>query len=290
MPKTLKAKVLVFSILILSLCFSTNGYAARQGVLQLKGSDTMVNLGQMWAEEYMNKYPDRVVAVTGGGSGTGIAAAIAGTCDIAQSSRNMTDVEKANAEKNGHPIQETLVAYDGIAVVVNIANPVSRLTLPQLSGIFTGKITNWSEVGGDNAPIIVLSRDRNSGTHIFFLEHVLRKGNAKGPEEFAPSVLMMPSSQAIVQEVKSSAAAIGYIGLGYVNQDLKVLPVAQSEQEAFETPSIATVQDGTYKISRPLFFYTSRKAGSEIQDFIAFALSSEGQEIVKTADFVPLNK
>ncbi|MSR78042.1 MAG: phosphate ABC transporter substrate-binding protein [Candidatus Omnitrophica bacterium] len=290
MSRTFKLLTLVALIFSSLFGFSSLSYAEKTKMIQIKGSDTMVNLGQSWAEEYMQKYPDRSVAVTGGGSGTGISAIIAGTCDIAEASRNMTSGEKAKAEANGRKVKETTVAYDGIAVIVNPANPVSKLNIAQLGDIFTGKITNWSAVGGENKPFLILSRERNSGTHIFFLEHVLRRGKAKGPEEYATSALMMPSSQAIAEEVKSSQTAIGYIGLGYVNKDLKILEVAQAENEPFLIPSLDTVQDGTYKISRPLYFYTYENAGQDIQDFIQFALNPQGQEIVRTLDFVPLKK
>ena len=265
-------------------------YAAESKSIQIKGSDTMVNLGQSWAEAFSAKYPEVSIAVTGGGSGTGISAILAGTCDIAQSSRDIKDEEKAKAESTGNPIKETTVAYDGIAVIANPANPVAQLTTGQLAGIFSGKIKNWKEVGGKDSPILVLSRERNSGTHVFFLEHIVRHGNTKGPEEFSTSALMMPSSQAIAEEVKTSEAAIGYVGLGYITHDHKVIAVATAAAGPFLVPNIDDVLDGTYPIARPLFFLTREEATGAIKDFIAFVLSPEGQEIVKTLDFVPLKK
>ena len=204
-------------------------HAAESKSIQIKGSDTMVNLGQSWAEAFSGKRPEVSIAVTGGGSGTGIAAILAGTCDIAQSSRDVTAEEKAKAETAGQPLKEIIVAYDGIAVITNPANPVEKLTTAQLGDIFSGKIKNWKEVGGKDAPILMLSRERNSGTHVFFLEHIVRHGNAKGPEEFASSALMMPSSQAIAEEVKNGEAAIGYVGLGYVTQDHKIIAVGKTD-------------------------------------------------------------
>lgn len=283
-PSFLRQTVLCLSLVF---PFSTLLLAAKSDTLQIKGSDTMVNLGQAWAEEYMTLYPDRTVAVTGGGSGTGIAAIIAGTCDIAQSSRSMTSEEKAKA--GGQKVNETPVAYDGIAVIVHPSNPISQLTIEQISDIFTGKIKNWSGVGGEDKEILVTSRERNSGTHVFFLEHVLRKGHAKGPEEFGDFVLMMPSSQAIVEEVKNSDVAIGYVGLGYVNPEVKVLKVSQSLEGPFVQPSIETIHNKTYEVSRPLFFYT-KENHPNVADFIQFVLSPDGQEIVKVLDFVPLEQ
>lgn len=263
---------------------------AASNTLQIKGSDTMVNLAQAWAEEFMNQHPEVSIAVTGGGSGTGIAAILSGTCDIAQSSRDIKAGEQEKAKAAGFTINESVVGTDGIAVVVHPGNPVSELTLDQLAGIFTEKIKNWKEVGGKNVPILVLSRERNSGTHVFFLEHVLRHGNAKGPEEFSQSVLMMPSSQAIVQEVQSSEAAIGYAGIGYVTPQLKVIHVAKKPGDPAIAPSIDTVQSGEYPISRPLLFLTRGGPQGSIKTFIDFVLGPQGQEIVKTLDFVPLKK
>ena len=263
---------------------------ASPDVIQIKGSDTMVNLCQSWAEEYMNKNPKTSIAVTGGGSGTGIAALINGTTDIAQSSREMKPEEKEQVKKaTGKEVKEFKVAVDALAVITNPANPMNELSIDQISDIFTGKIKNWKGVGGLDETILALSRERNSGTHVYFLEEIVRKGNAKGPEEFAPSVLMMPSSQAMAQEVTRSRAAIGYVGLGYVTKDQKILAVKKGDVSGVK-PSIETAQNKTYPISRPLFLYTAGEPQREVKSFIDFILSPEGQEIVRTMDFVPLNQ
>lgn len=261
--------------------------AAESEMLQIKGSDTMVNLGQAWAEEFMRQNPEVSIAVTGGGSGTGIAAIISGTCDIAQSSREMHQDELQKAEQAGSPVHETIVGYDGIAIVVNPKNPVSQLTTEQLGNIFTGKIKNWKDVGGKDLPILALSRERNSGTHVFFLEHILRKGKIHGPEEFSTSALMMPSNQAIVQEVEGSEAAIGYVGLGYVSPSQKVVSVGISPEGPFIQPSLASVQSKEYAISRPLYLFTRGEPQGKTKDYIDYILSQEGQEIVRILDFVP---
>ncbi len=264
---------------------------AKQNVIQIKGSDTMVNLGQSWAEEFMNKHPEASIAVTGGGSGTGIAALINGTTQIAQCSREMKPEEKEEVTKStGKSVKEIKVALDALAIIVNPGNPVSELSIDQLSTIFTGKVKNWKELGGVDEPILVLSRERNSGTHVYFLEHVLRKGNAKGPEEFAASVLMMPSSQAIAQEVGRSGAAIGYLGLGYVTKQHKTIAVKKDAAGPAISPSIQTAQDATYPISRFLYLYVAGEPTGSIKPFIDFVLSPEGQEIVRQMDFVPLNQ
>jgi phosphate transport system substrate-binding protein len=280
----------VFSFLLSLTLLTSNAFAADSGTIQIKGSDTMVNLGQSWAEAFMEQNPDTSIAVTGGGSGTGVAAILSGTCDIAQSSRDLTEEEKNKASSKGAPIAETVVAYDGIAVVVNPANPIAQLTSDQLADIFGGKIKNWKDLGGKDLPILVLSRERNSGTHVFFLEHIVRRGNAKGPEEFTPSTLMMPSSQAIVTEVQGSEAAIGYVGLGYVSEEVKVIEVGKTAAGPFQKPTIEDVHSGEYPIARPLLFLTRGELKPEVKKFIDFAVSDEGQEIVEVLDFVPLKK
>ncbi len=259
-------------------------------MIQIKGSDTMVNLSQAWAEEFMAEKPDVSIAVTGGGSGTGIAALINGTTDIANSSRPIKKKEIDDAQKGGYYPEEFKVAIDALAVIVNPANPVKELTCDQLSGIFTGKITNWSEVGGKNEKILILSRDRNSGTHTYFLEHALRKGNPSGPEQFAPSTLMLPSSEAIIAETSQSESAIGYDGLGYVTPKVKTLAIAKKGGDAFVLPSKETATDNTYPIRRYLYMYTGFKPKGDVQAFIDFVLSEKGQKIVDELGFVPLEK
>jgi len=197
-------------VLILSLVLGLIRSVAAGDAIQIKGSDTMVNLAQAWAERYMEKNPAEFIAVTGGGSGTGFSSLISGTCDIAMSSRNIKEKEIALAQKKGKNPNEIKVGLDGLAVVVSPKNPVSRLTLAQLAGIFSGRITNWKDVGGVDQKIVILSREVNSGTHVYFKEHVLRGNNPNSREEFAPSALMLPSSQAIADEVASDPSAIGY--------------------------------------------------------------------------------
>lgn len=237
----------------------------------------------------MAEHPEVSIAVTGGGSGTGIAALINGTTHLAQSSRDMKPEEKqAVLKSTGKEVKEFHVGIDALAVVVHPSNPVSELSMEQLSDIFTGKVKRWSEVGGAAERILVLSRERNSGTHVYFLEHVLRRGNPKGPEEFGAGVLMMPSSQAIVQEVSRSRTAIGYVGLGYVTKAEKTIAVKKDASSLGVSPSIETAQDKTYPIARPLYIYTAGEPEGKVKRFIDFVQSPEGQEIVRTMDFVPL--
>lgn len=280
-------KRICFTISI--LMFAGSVFAASQkSSIQIKGSDTMVNLGQAWAESFNKKNPVVNVAVTGGGSGTGVAALIAGTADIAECSRTMKEKEIEKAKQNGITPVEFTVALDGLAVVVHPDNRVTKLTIDELADIFTGKITNWKQLGGKDLPIVILSREVNSGTHVYFKEHVLRKGNEKGTEEFSPAALLMPSSQAIADEVSQNPNAIGYYGMGYISLAQKAIAVARDKNSLYIEPTIENVKNGKYPISRPLLMYTKGEPKGVVKEFIDFALSSEGQEIVIKTDFVPV--
>jgi len=280
-------KIFVFFVafFLAGPAFAAKGNSA----VQVKGSDTMVNLGQAWAEKYMQENPGDFVAVTGGGSGTGFSSLISGTCDIAMASRNIKDKEIALAKQKGIDPNEIRVAMDGLAVVVNPANPVGRLTLDQLAQIFTGKITNWKEVGGEDEKIVVLSREVNSGTHVYFKEHVLRKGDPNSKEEFTPGALLLSSSQAIADEVAGNPSAIGYYGMGYISPKQKPVMVAKDAASEYEAPTIENVVNGKYPISRPLFLYTNGQPQGLVKKFVDACLSKEGQEIVLQTDFVPVN-
>ncbi|MBI5360258.1 MAG: phosphate ABC transporter substrate-binding protein [Planctomycetes bacterium] len=268
--------------------FASNPGSAFSGSLQVKGSDTMVNLGQAWAEAFMKKHPEAGIAVTGGGSGTGISSLISNTCDICMSSRNIKEKEISLANQKGVSPQEIKVAMDGLAVIVHPKNPVTNLTIDQLAGIFTGRITNWKDVGGNNAAIVVLSREVNSGTHVYFKEHVLRKGDPNSKEEFEPGALLLSSSQAIADEIAGNQNAIGYYGMGYISEKQKPVHVSKDEKSEYVAPAIENVINGKYPISRPLLLYVNGQPGGLVKEFIDFALSKEGQDIVLKTDFVPV--
>ncbi len=257
--------------------------------IENKGSDTLVNLALAWAETYMQAHQDVRISVTGGGSGTGIAAMINGTVDIANASREMKPEEIASAERRGISPVEFVVARDAIAIVVNPANPVSKLTLQQISEIYTGEITNWRELGGEDRPIVLLSRESNSGTYVYFLENVVRMGNQTSSLLFSPETLLMPSSEGISAEVRLNVNAIGYDGLGYVTPDQKVVAVARDGRGPYVLPSIATVNDGSYPISRPLYMYTAGKPVGQKRDFMDWLLH-DGQVLVAKLGFVPISK
>ncbi len=254
-----------------------------RGTLQIKGSDTMVNLCQAWAEAFMARHPQVTVAITGGGSGTGFAALISGTCDLAASSRQITDKEKKQITDRGRSWNEWTVALDGLAVVVHPSNPVKRLTVPQLADLYTRKIRNWKELGGVNRAVVLLSREVNSGTHIYFKEHVLGSG-----EEFAPEALLMSSSQAIADETATNPDAIGYYGMGYLNPRNAAVAVAKSAAEAYIVPVEADIRSGAYPIARPLFIYSLDESKGLVKEFLDFTRSPEGQALVRETDFVPI--
>jgi phosphate transport system substrate-binding protein len=256
------------------------------GFIQVKGSDTIVNAAQKVAEEFMKEYSHVFVAVTGGGSGVGIASLINKTCDVATASREMKPKEREIAEKRDVFPKEFTVAYDGVAVIVNKDNPVEQLTIEELHRIFTGKASNWKEFGGEDLPIVTLSREVSSGTHMYFKEEVIQLGKKDNHEEFSPQTLLLTSSQAIVEEVAGNEAAIGYLGMGYVSERTKALLV--SNGSGFYPPDVNNVIKKTYPLSRPLYFYTNGEPDGVVKLFIDFTLSPKGQQQFIETGFVPI--
>lgn len=273
------------ALLAISGCSRQNQQA---NAIQIKGSDTMVNLGQAWAEAFMKANSKVSVAVTGGGSGTGIAALLSNTCDIAELSRELKPEEIEMARQKGFEPKQITVALDGLAVVVHPANPLSRLTLDQLAAIFSGSVSNWQEVGGSDLPIVILSREVNSGTHVYFKEHVLRRGRKDSQVEFAANALMLSSSQAIADEVAQNPGAIGYFGMGYISAKEKALAIALNADSPYIQPTIANVISQAYPISRPLLMVTHGQPSGLVARFLDFVLSAAGQKIVVKIDFVPV--
>jgi phosphate transport system substrate-binding protein len=263
------------------------GKAAVQASFVNTGSDTLVNLALAWAERYMALRPEVSISVTGGGTGTGIAALINGTTQIANASREMSSEELAQAEKNGIAPVRFTVALDAIAVVANPRNPVAGLTLDQVAALYTGRIGRWNAVGGENRPVVLLSRESNSGTYVYFLEQVLRGGDRKSTALFSPATLLMPSSEGISAEVRQNPNAVGYDGLGYVTADQKMIPLSRSPEGPFIIPSAKTVLDGTYPISRPLFMYTAGEPTGAVKEYLDW-VTHDGQGLVTDLGFVPL--
>jgi len=288
--------ILVISIcaLILPGCSqilpASEGSSAPISTIENKGSDTIVNLALAWAEKYQEIKPAVQLSVTGGGSGTGIAALINGTVDIANASRRMKEEEKQKAIDNGsHPV-EFVIARDAIAIIVNPENPVDNLTLEQISDIYSGKINNWQELGGEDRPIVRLSRETNSGTHVYFLEEVIRLGQKDNNTLFSSNTLLLPSSEGIGAEIRQNPNAIGYDGLGYVTDDLKVIGVAAGGSELYILPSSTTVHSGEYPIARDLYMYTNGVPAGAIQEYLDWILSDEAQKIVAELGFVPVSE
>jgi phosphate transport system substrate-binding protein len=266
----------------------SNSGGSASAYIENKGSDTIVNLALAWAEQYQKENPNVRISVTGGGSGTGIAALINGTVDIANASRKIKPEEVQEAEKNGVEPVEIVIAKDAIAVIVNMENPVNQLTLQQISDIYSGKIDDWSQVGGEQRPIVRLSRETNSGTHVYFLEEVLRLGNPDDKTLFSPNTLLLPSSEGIMAEVRDNPNAIGYDGLGYVTPDVKVIAIARTEDSDFILPSAMTVNNNTYPIARDLYMYTAGEPEGAVKTYLDWIFASEAQQIVTQLGFVPL--
>ncbi len=256
--------------------------------IQNKGSDTLVNLALAWAEAYQTVDPTMTIAVSGGGSGTGITALINGTADIANASRKMKDEEISAARANGIEPVEIPVAIDAIAVIVNPQNPVSQLTIDQLADIFAGRVTNWKDVGGNDEPIVLVSRETNSGTHVYFLEQVIRKGDTKNTDIFAPQTLLMPSSVGITSEIGRNPHAIGYDGLGYITPAEKVIALARGGSSPYVLPSVSTAADGSYPLSRYLYMYTAGQPIGAVAKYLDWIRGRDGQVIVSKLGFVPL--
>jgi phosphate transport system substrate-binding protein len=267
---------------------ASNGTVTAPGVyIQNSGSDTMVNLALAWAEAYQKDHPEVRISVTGGGSGTGLASLINGSIDIANASRAIKSEEIDSANKNGfEPIKFT-VAHDAIAIIVNPENPIQQLTLEQVSAIYRGEINNWSEIGGSDRPIVRLSRETNSGTHVYFLETVIRLGSKTDKSIFSANTLLLPSSEVIISEVKENPNAIGYDSLGYITPEVKVIAVSQNGVD-FVLPSVETVNNGAYPISRDLYMYSHGEPQGEIKAYLDWILSPTAQEIVRNLGFVPL--
>jgi phosphate transport system substrate-binding protein len=285
--------ILSLLVIILAACGGGSGQSSSQpqttAYIQNKGSDTMVNLALAWAEAYQGERPEVSLSVTGGGSGTGIASLINKTVDIANASRQIKKEELDQAKANGVDPVEFVVARDAIAVIVNPENPVTHLTLKQISDIYSGVIDNWKEIGGDDRHIVRLSRETNSGTHVYFLETVIRLGDKNNKTLFSTDTLLLPSSEGIINEVRDNPNAIGYDGLGYVPSDLKMIEVGRDEAGPFVLPSIATVNDNSYPIARDLYMYTAGQPTGAVKDYLDWIITStEAQQIVAQLGFVPI--
>lgn len=269
-------KKILFSFL--AVCFlTTNSFAQK-----IKGSDTCLPVTQVEAENFMNKNKNARVTVTGGGTGVGFSALMEGTTDIAMASRKIKFDERIRMQEAGKTAKEVVIAYDALAVVVNPTNKVTNLTREQLEGIFTGKIKNWKEVGGDDIKIVVYSRETSSGTYEFFKEHVLKNKN------YMNGVLSMPATGAIIQSVTQTKGAIGYVGLAYLNKEVKPIHVSYDSGKTYVEPSFENAKSEKYPVVRPLYYYYDTKNEAGVKPFIDYVLSSEGQGLVSKVGYIPV--
>lgn len=256
-----------------------NEEASKMESIIIKGSDTVLPLSQAESEEYMIANPDKSITVIGGGSGVGIAALIDGEVDIAMASRSIKDSERENAEANGITPVEHVVAWDGIAVVVNPENPVTEITFEDLKGIYDGSISNWADVGGEDLTITVITRDSSSGTYGYFQDEVLLE------EEYRPDALVQPATGAIVQEISQNAGAIGYIGYAYLDESTTALALNAGEGFVEATPE--NIMAGDYPLARPLYYYTDGEASGLAKIFLDYVNSATGQDIVSDVGYFP---
>ena len=258
------------------------GLTAAACAQKLKGSDTLLPLAQKAAENYSEKNPSAHVTVTGGGSGVGLSSLRDGTTDIAMASRRIKFDERVRMQQAGRPVEELTVAFDALAVIVHPSNPVSRLTREQLEGIFRGKITNWKQVGGEDRKIVVYSRETSSGTYEFFKESVLKHRN------YMPAVLSMPATGAIIQSVSQTPGAIGYVGLAYLNPEVKALAVSYDGGGSYVAPTFDNARSKSYPIVRPLYFYYTKSNEAAVRPLVDYLTSDEGQAMVASIGFIPI--
>lgn len=270
-------------LIIISLILALAGTAPAANTITIKGSDTLLRLGQRWAEIYMKAHPDAVLQVSGGGSGTGIAALLNGTTDICEASRDMKQQEYDDGKAKGLNIYRVAVALDGIAVFLNEGNPVKELSIDQLKGIYTGSITNWKDVGGPSYTIILYGRENSSGTYAYFKEFVLKN------EDYAEQTQTLPGTAAVVNAVAKDKFGIGYGGIAY-GKGVKYAAVKKDDKSPAIEPKMESVTDGTYPISRELYWFTNGVPSGTVKDLLNWALSPEGQKIAEETDYVPLPK
>lgn len=285
-PLVTTAALSALTVLVCVACGREHGDArsARSGegaTLSVKGSDTMVILSQRWAEAFMEDHPSTLVQVSGGGSGAGISALLAGTADIASASRPMSERERAALRHERHvEAHETQVALDAVAVYVHADNAIPWLTMDQLADIYRGRITRWDEVGGADRAIILYSRENNSGTYAFFKERVL------GGADFALTTETLPGTAAVIHAVTADLGGIGYGGIGYA-RGTRTVPIVDAGGTAIE-PTLENALSGRYPLSRPLFMYTAGPPSDLSAELIAFATSDAGQALVARTGFYPL--
>lgn len=277
----------MFRSLVSVVLTMSAGLALSADTLSIKGSDTIGgSLAPEWIEVFKSSHPRAAIELESLGSSTGFVGLFDGSADVAASSRPVKPKEVARAGELGIELREFVVGYDGIAVIVHPENPVAGLSVPEIAAIFRGEITSWSEVGGRAQSIRLLSRPSYSGTHGFFKDSVLRLGDRKRKDEFSSSIQWVEENDALVRSVAEDSAAIGYVGLGWVDESVKALRVARTKADPFVHPSVAAVRDGSYPVYRPLMLYTTGTVGGLTASFLRFVGSAQGQSIVARHGFV----
>ena len=249
---------------------------------RIKGSDTVLPVSQETAEIFMKDDPDRRVTVTGGGTGVGISALMDNTTDIAMASRPIKFSEKMKLKAAKQEVEEVIIAYDALAVIVNPSNPVSQLTRQQLEAIFRGKITNWKQLGGPDMKIIVYSRETSSGTYEFFKESALKNKN------YMSSSLSMPATRAVSQSVSQTIGAIVYLGLAYLSTRVKAIAYSYVDGKHYVLPSLENGKKKLYPVVRPLYYYYNVANKEKVTPFIDYILSPQGQNIIKNGGYIPV--
>lgn len=275
-------KLILSALLVVGAMGISKNLEARSSIVQIKGSDTILNASQAIAEKYMGENRKARIAVTGGGSGVGISSLINKTTDIAMASRNIKEKELKLANERGINVDEIVVGYDGITIIANKENLVKDIDDKTLGKVFRGEITNWKELGGEDATIVVLSRDSSSGTHEFFKEHIVRENNSNSKQEYGAKTLYMPSNQAIKQEVIANKYAIGYIGMGYMDNSVESLKVDGVE------PTKENILNKSYPIAREVYWYTAKERDGVVKGLVDYAISPQGQAIIEEEGFVPV--
>lgn len=279
MKRTVVKKIAVIAVAVLGIMMFVAG---SKKTITIKGSDTLVILAQRWAEIYMKKHPDVVIQVTGGGSGTGIAALINGTTDFANASRPMKDREKDKLKKKYRsPGHEISVAKDGITIYVNAKNNIDELSLAQLKSIYLAEVTNWKDIGGADAPIVLYGRENSSGTYVYFQEHVLEKN------DYSATMQSLPGTAALVNAVVKDVNGIGYGGAAYA-EGIKIVKVKKDKSSEACAATLETIKSGKYPISRSLYMYSRAKPKGYQKEYIDFILSAEGQKIVGEVGYFPV--
>lgn len=275
-------KKIIKSTLILSTSILLSCKNDDKKLINIKGSDTVLPLSQEIIENYKQAEPQAIIAVTGGGSGVGIAALLNGNADIAQSSRKIKIDEQHKIESTGKKLNEVIIAYDALSVIVNPENKISKLTREQIEDIYTGEIKNWKEIGGDDLEIIPYSRETSSGTYEFFKESVLENKN------YVNNILSMPATGGIIQSVSQTKGGIGYVGFAYLNTKVKSIAVSYDSGKTYISPTIENAKNKTYPIFRPLYYYYTDDR-KDLSEFINYVESPQGQHIVSKIGFISIN-